>query len=965
MKRILTIAITATTLSMSNVLYCSAQTTKGSQTWLSPTFFSPEKFMTPELEFGPLTRWWWPGNDVEKDELKRELQLFADNHFAGVEIQPMSLVMPTKGKGRADRIMSYDTPLYYSNLATVMEEARRLGLIVDLTNGSGWPSGGAHMTEEDNNQTLEYGMIMVTPNNKKPVKLPRAEQGDRPKAKIVAVLAARTSGDEGPTLWLNQKSVIDLTSQVKDSMVVFNTPEKDWRIITFWQMADMEAPMLMAARNSGFAMNHFDSTKVVKNYEHWFGERTGLTKYMGAPLRCAFNDSYEFRADRHFTDDFVAVFKKNRGYDPIPHLPANIWYGYNNMYYRMANPDVKPSFAFSEQDWRLRYDYDLTLSDLLKAHMLEASKNYFEPKGMLHRTQAYGLNMDMMAMAGSASIPEMETMQFGLNSECGYKIISSGAHLYNRPIVTCESAVYINRAFLTTPEKLRMTIDKILTSGVNQIIYHGTPYSYFPDGYPKEGWFPFYNSALGVNFSSALSETNAFWKYMGDINTYIQRAQYVLRSGKPHADVLIYFPFLNYTHYVQNPKELLCRGYLPDVEPVLKKGTEQDLDTKEITEWVTNIMPLIDKLNAAGVEWDWINDESLQELRIGKGRTLDVRGNEYQALILYNAPFIQLASAQNLKAVAEKGGNIVIMGDAPMIQPSYKDYEQNDRLTAETVKAMMKFYNVRSISSIGKLSSWIQTLTMPVRTLYNAPTLRQTRRMMDDGSVAQFYWNESEEWQNVIFQTHKKYAYAYWMNPENGVIIEAEKDVKGRVQKYFGPLSSAFLFCTNKKIEETENAQEKINNFAYSKAIEIASVKNADIAIDTLLLSNNEITDWRDIEYLEFCGNEATYTFNIDIQKNKKAEYYIDLGKVCYSAEVSINGQEIGKRIFAPFLFDVTQHLRKGTNTITVKVTPSKYNEFVKRGLNRDRLFKMLKDSGLAAQGILGPVRLLLLNIKD
>ena len=93
-------------------------------------------------------------------------------------------------------------------------------------------------------------------------------------------------------------------------------------------------------------------------------------------------------------------------------------------------------------------------------------------------------------------------------------------------------------------------------------------------------------------------------------------------------------------------------------------------------------------------------------------------------------------------------------------------------------------------------------------------------------------------------------------------------------------------------------------------------------------------------------------------EKDKKAEYYIDLGKVCYSAEVTINGLEVGKRIFAPFLFDVTQYLQKGNNTITVKVTPSKYNEFVKRGMDRDRLFKMIKDSGLAAQGILGPVRL-------
>jgi hypothetical protein len=46
------------------------------------------------LTFGPLARWWWPGNDVTKEELKREINLFADNGFAGVEVQPMNLAMP-------------------------------------------------------------------------------------------------------------------------------------------------------------------------------------------------------------------------------------------------------------------------------------------------------------------------------------------------------------------------------------------------------------------------------------------------------------------------------------------------------------------------------------------------------------------------------------------------------------------------------------------------------------------------------------------------------------------------------------------------------------------------------------------------------------------------------------------------------------------------------------------------------
>jgi len=961
MKKFIAIAFVVAVVS----LQADAQpVSKGEKTWLGAVSFTANDFSKPSLQYAPLTRWWWPGNDVEKEELKRELQLFADNHFGGVEIQPMALIMPTKGKGRAERIMSYDSPLYYSNLTSVMEEAKRLGLIVDLTDGSGWPSGGAHMTEEDNNLTLECGITNVIPGDKKTIRLPRAEKGDRPAAKIVAVIAAKTTGDQGPTLWLDDKSIVDLTKTVKDSCVIFNTNEPNWKIITFWKMADMESPMLMASRNSGFAMNHFDSLKIFKNYNHWLGERTGLDKYMGEPLRCLFNDSYEFRADRHFADDFIEKFKKNRGYNPVPYLPANIWYGYNDMYYRMAHPDTKPSFALSEEDWRLRYDYDLTVSDLLKEHMLLASKHYLEPKGMLHRTQAYGLNMDMMAMAGAASIPEMETMQFSRNSEAGYKIISSGAHLYNRPIVTCESAVYISRAFLTTPQKLKMTIDKILTSGVNQIIWHGTPYSYFPGGYPKEGWYPFYNSALGVNFSSMLSEQNPFWKYMSDINSYAQRAQYVLRSGRPQADVLIYYPFLKFSEGTQNPKELLCRGYLPDVEPAVSEA-EKPFNSETETAWMNSIYPLINKLNASGVTWDWVNDESLQAMTTD-GETLHVRGNEYQGLILFNAPFIQLESARRLNTLAKQGASIVVMGDAPQQQPSYKDYATNDKQTATLITDMMGNPRVKSVDSPAQLSPWIRNLHIPLRTLYHAETMRQTRRVMDDGSVAQFYWNESEQWQEVNVQIDDKYAHAYWMNPEDGSITPASIGRNHTVSNAFGPLSTSFLYCSATPLtgDNVRKEPSVVYHYPFTQATEVARINAADITLDSLQLVNNPIDDWRNDEYLEFCGDEVTYSFTIDIKKEKHHEYYIDLGKVCYSAEMAIEGQEVGKRIYAPFLFDATKQLKNGRNEVTVRVTPSKYNEFVKRGKDGQRLFKMLKESSLAAQGILGPVRVLQVSQK-
>jgi len=194
-----------------SVLYSQASEKKQ---WIKYFNLSINKFQNPPLDFAPFTRWWLPGGDVTSEELKREINLFADNHFGGVEIQPMALVFPTKGKGRADRIMSYDTPLYYENLKLAFEEARKRGITVDLTDGSGWPAGGPHLIEADNNLTLEYGLIDIPKDNKNPLVVPRAIRGDRPTAKLVALLAVKVLKDttlENKTFQLDSKSIQNIT----------------------------------------------------------------------------------------------------------------------------------------------------------------------------------------------------------------------------------------------------------------------------------------------------------------------------------------------------------------------------------------------------------------------------------------------------------------------------------------------------------------------------------------------------------------------------------------------------------------------------------------------------------------------------------------------------------------------------------------------------------------------------------
>ena len=77
---------------------------------------------------------------------------------------------------------------------------------------------------------------------------------------------------------------------------------------------------------------------------------------------------------------------------------------------------------------------------------------------------------------------------------------------------------------------------------------------------------------------------------------------------------------------------------------------------------------------------------------------------------------------------------------------------------------------------------------------------------------------------------------------------------------------------------------------------------------------------------------------------------------------MEINGQSVGKRIYTPFLFDITDYIKKGMNQVTIRVTPSLYNEFVKRGKDKQRLFKMFKDSTLASEGLAGPVKIFKFN---
>ena len=95
-----------------------------------------------------------------------------------------------------------------------------------------------------------------------------------------------------------------------------------------------------------------------------------------------------------------------------------------------------------------------------------------------------------------------------------------------------------------------------------------------------------------------------------------------------------------------------------------------------------------------------------------------------------------------------------------------------------------------------------------------------------------------------------------------------------------------------------------------------------------------------------FSGN-IRYTASIKLDKKK--EMLLDLGEVGSTAEVSLNGKNLGVRVYPPYRFNISDAVIDGDNSLEITVT----NTCV--FAERDNFSRYLP---IRASGIMGPVSL-------
>ncbi|HMD54821.1 MAG TPA: glycosyl hydrolase, partial [Phycisphaerae bacterium] len=139
-------------------------------TALCPTHAADDALVWPPItsQTQPWAWWWWHGSAVDQTNIAHELQRFHDAGLGGVQITAIYGV-----KGEEAHEIPYLTPVWLAMMGYTVDEARRLGMGVDMSLGSGWCFGGPTVDREEANASVVVKTFMPAAGEKLPGKFGR------------------------------------------------------------------------------------------------------------------------------------------------------------------------------------------------------------------------------------------------------------------------------------------------------------------------------------------------------------------------------------------------------------------------------------------------------------------------------------------------------------------------------------------------------------------------------------------------------------------------------------------------------------------------------------------------------------------------------------------------------------------------------------------------------------------------
>lgn len=626
-----------------------------------------------------------------------------------------------------------------------------------------------------------------------------------------------------------------------------------------------------------------------------------------------------------WTGDFLKEFQAAKGYDLTPHL-ISIWEDVGD--YRRIRADY-----FDILSALFRDVYFKELHDWCVEHGIESIGHVTIEEDLTHNARMFGdffRSMEYLTIPGIDEIGQMRADPDVITPKLG----SSSAHVFGRE--RCMSETFGVYEWHLTMEEMKHTTDWQYVRGVNYFVPHAFYYSIEGERKdecpPSEFW------------------QNIWWKYFKHYADYVGRLSYMNTRGHHVADVAIYYPITS---------------VWAEITPTdTAKPDALDARFKEVSSL----------LLANHRDFDYINDDAIRDATVKNGK-LKINHEDYGIFVIPAATVMAVDVMEKLAKFCRSGGILIIVGDLP----EYAVINGTDDELAKALDSLAgKYFHVQTAEEIlpALNSSYSPDVMLePVESTINYLHRR------DGNTDIYFLANRSPEQRVFTAKFRSTSIPAFW-NAEDGTIsdvaeysqwdgytvVPIEMSGYGSTYIVFSPSEDRpHVVGTNLPtvLEATEQSVRGTVRRSGSYYADVAmgdrvtrrgaTVLNVPAPIE---LGNGwsyrtegeseskptKLGSWTDQGLPEYSGS-AVYSISFDLDaRYTDRPLLLDLGTVRETAEIRVNGQPAGVRLWRPYTLDIGPLVHEGANQLEVVVTNTLANRFRNNPLE---------------SGLLGPIKLL------
>ncbi|MGA2679990.1 MAG: glycosyl hydrolase [Sedimentisphaerales bacterium] len=592
----------------------------------------------------------------------------------------------------------------------------------------------------------------------------------------------------------------------------------------------------------------------------------------------------------NWTSDFAQQFLKRYGYDITSYLPAIF-----------DNDLPQARTRFYDTIRRTRYDFYSALVGLYNERFTHTFKNFCRDNGALSCVPAGSVNI-----LDSCSVPldifQGDTSGTGTNMRYRTwdKIVSSAAHLADKSLVIGESTVGNTENL----ESLKISDDIAFVTGDNQSILAGV---------------------------SLPGERNSVWLHIGSWTERNARLSCLLRNSRHQARIAIFLP---------------AADLWSDCGP----------SETRMADYIWYLFPLWHALSQNGYTVDFVSDKIVSQATFDDGK-LHFGSQTYEAVIVPDSFSIEdFLAARNLRFFGANGGKIAFIGREPMTGAGFRELLQRSIAVEITMRHIKEIDPNRVLfipapdKDKNNLLSWTSDMMKKISVL---PTVRispSSDKLLFVHYLAEgrdiFFFANTDNAAPVSFRADFNTAgKTPWVwNPDTGErSVFAYGDKPGNLNIGIEPAGSLLLvFDPNMKAKSVK-PQPVVD---FNDGFEIKADWQAEFtsyAGEKFTRKIDKLIDFGVEKDSQLNGFAGTILYKAEFNAPDKKRTVLDLGKCGGISEVKLNGKSLGVRWYGRHIYDVADTLKKGKNTIEIKVTTPKQGP---------------KPNPVSA-GLVGPVRLL------